>query len=123
MFGLFKKSDNLALLTQRICHLEEAEKANRSTIRKLVKQASEAESVASRMAMTIADQAEKIRVLADQVAEHTEAFSKLGEFNEFVAFSDVDTSDQMKTHQCQIAGLFAWKTKVTAELATIKGKL
>jgi uncharacterized coiled-coil protein SlyX len=123
MFGLFKKGDDLASLTQRLANLEQAEAANRSLIRKLNKQADEADRVAGRMASTIADQAEKIRVLTAQVAEHVEAFNKLGEFNEFVAFSDVDTSDQMKTHQCQIAGLFAWKTKVSAELATIKGKL
>lgn len=123
MWGLFKKGDNLASLTQRVANLEQAEGANRSLIRKLNKQANEAESVASRMATTIADQAEKIRILTEQVAEHTEALNKLGEFNEFVAFSDVDTSEQVKTHQCQIAGLFAWKTKVTAELATIKGGL
>jgi uncharacterized coiled-coil protein SlyX len=125
MFGLFKRNDNrlLADVSQRLLALEFVEANNRKVIRTLFKFMDEAERVQARMAKAIADQTEKIRVLNEQVAEHVEKLETQAQFNDFVAATGMDGSDEVKKHERQLAGLFSWCEKANAELATIKGKL
>lgn len=124
MFGLFKKDDSklLADVSQRLFMLETANEDGHKMVRTLYKAMDEAERVQARMAKTIADHEERIRVLTEQLAEHCEALEVQGEFNDFVATIGMDGSEQMKKHQCQLAALFSWREKAIDDLATLKGR-
>lgn len=126
MFGFFKKKpdpvERLSDIAVRIFTLETTQADTRKMVRTLFKSLDEAERVQARMAKTIADQADKIRVLTEQVAEHCEKLEAQGEFNEFVAATGMDGSEEIKKHERQLAGLWKSQEKVNNVLTILKGK-
>jgi uncharacterized coiled-coil protein SlyX len=132
MLGFSKKTDPVERVSDigvRIYMLEIADADNRKMIRTLIKSLDEAERVQARMAKTIADHAEKIRVLTEQVAEHCEKLEAQSEFNEFVAATGMDGSDEVLAHRAeitkhrgQLAGLWKGLEKVNNILVILKGR-
>jgi septal ring factor EnvC (AmiA/AmiB activator) len=123
MFGFFKNKPNEVELQIELANVAQAEQATRALARKLLKAQEETDKVLARMAKALSNQESQIRALTEQVAESVEEINKIKEFNEFVAHTGMDESDELKKHQRQLAGLFAWKAAATADLTAIKGKL
>lgn len=126
MFGLFKKKadpvERLSELSVHMFMLESSNVENRRQIEALVKKVDEAQRVEIRMAKTIADQAEQIRAITEQVAEHVGDIARIDDFNEAIAEEFSDCSTQTTIHYRQIAGLWKGLEKNGAAIESLKGR-
>jgi hypothetical protein len=124
MFGLFKKKpdpvERLSDLSVRLFMVETAEQENRRQLRLLIKQLDEAKRVETRMANTITDQTEQIRVLTEQVALNFADIARIDDFNEAIAEFGTDGSIQVKINERNIAALYKRTARIEAVVEGLK---
>jgi hypothetical protein len=95
---------------------EKVESDDQATIRRLLKEAEETKAVLVRMARDLQDQAAKVCKLEEDIV-------RIDEFNDAIAEFGTDGSLELKEHERQLAGLWAWRSRVNLDVAAIKAKL